>query len=231
MKTHTAESAGSLCRFLMALGFIGAALLPAKTKAAVIVNYAFSDSAAGGFGYEAQSFTIPSGSSFDNLTFSWLAYGSGAPMAAGDLFLLSQPYFGSPSNLSAETPGFLDHTATVSQGTYVFTPTVQLAAGSMYWVYMGDDAAIAGTGFDTRGRYAGGQPYESFGNGASTADYHFTDTSVDYAFRLQGSAVPEPSVLTLSFLGVLGTLCVGRFPQRRRGMAPDSLLVGPALQG
>src|SRR6266540_5469745 len=64
--------------------------------------------------YLGQSVTIPGTSSYNNLRFNWDGYADGSlsapairgPLAAGDLFLLTQEYLGFPGNLGTSTPGY-----------------------------------------------------------------------------------------------------------------------------
>lgn len=93
--------------------------------------------------YLGQSVTVPGTSSYNNLRFNWDGYAPGSlsapgprgPLAAGDLFILTQEYVGLPSGLGSSTPGFLARSQAIDNGQYVFAPTVTLRGGTKYWFY------------------------------------------------------------------------------------------------
>ncbi len=121
--------------------------------------------------YLGQSVTIPGTSSYNNLRFNWDGYADGSlsapairgPLAAGDLFLLTQEYLGFPGNLGTSTPGYLAQSQRIDQGQYVFSPSVTLKGGAKYWLYgYWQPGTVRGfnpiTGF-SEDTYAGGDMY------------------------------------------------------------------------
>jgi len=121
--------------------------------------------------YLGQSITIPAGASFNNLRFNWDGNTSSAPtappsrgpLAAGDLFLLTQEYVGLPGGLGSTTPGFLARAERIEGGQYVFAPSVTLKGGTKYWFYSYWTPGTARgfnpiTGFSEDG-YLGGDMY------------------------------------------------------------------------
>ena len=91
--------------------------------------------------YFGMTFTTPNGGPWNNITFT--SYGTPAvgstpasnPQAAGTGFLLTQPYFGTPANLSSSTPGYVASTSTIAGGFWTFSPTVVLNPNTQYWAY------------------------------------------------------------------------------------------------
>jgi hypothetical protein len=123
--------------------------------------------------------TTPAGGPWDDLTINW--YNGATPAAAGDVFLLTQQYLGTPAALSSSTPGFLAE-GTASGGVYNFAPTVTLLGGTDYWFYT-DTAFVSTGGF-------GGFIYVSVGPGSGN-DFRFVlNTTSNY---LLSGAPPAPS--------------------------------------
>ena len=92
-----------------------------------------------------------------------------------------------------------------------FTLPVSLAAGTPYWIGM------SGTGFDlTQMAFNTSPPADAKMAQFSNTTYQFLTSVGDMAFRLHGSAVPEPSSIVLLGLGTIGLVCMGR---RKRKMA------------
>ena len=132
---------------------------------------------------------------------------SGAPTAVGDVFLLSQQYLGTPSNLSSSTPGFIAE-GTASGGFYDFANGVTALGGTEYWVYT--DAALQLTG--PSGLTAGN---ESYFTSSATSDFGII-SGHDINYTLTGSLslvqTPEPGTSSLLLIGVawIGLMIVAR---------------------
>lgn len=121
--------------------------------------------------YLGQSVTIPGTSSYDSVRFNWDGFGdvpptapaTRGPLAAGELFLLTQEYLGLPADLGPSTPGYVAQSQKIENGRYVFSPSVTLNAGTKYWVYAAWPPGSVGgfhpiTGF-SEDSYAGGDMY------------------------------------------------------------------------
>lgn len=121
--------------------------------------------------YLGQSLTIPDTSSYNNVRFNWDGFGDVAPtapatrgpLAAGELFLLTQEYLGLPGNLGPTTPGYVAQSQQIENGQYVFSPSVTLNAATKYWFYASWPPGSVGgfhpiTGF-SEDSYAGGDMY------------------------------------------------------------------------
>jgi hypothetical protein len=146
-----------------------------------------------------ESFTTPGGGPWNNITFNFYSdVPATTPLAAGDAFLLTQEYLGSPAGLSSSTPGFLAESISVSGGIYIFASSLVLNPGTEYWLY--EDTAIQATGSGTGGSpagqaYFGGDGSFSAGPGGELLN-----------FTLDGTVVPEPStwLMGISGLAILG---------------------------
>jgi hypothetical protein len=153
-------------------------------------------------GYWGETVTTIAGGPWDALALNFYA-SSGAPEAVGDVYLLSQQYLGTPSNLSSSTPGFIAE-GTASGGFYDFANGVTVLGGTEYWVYT--DAALILTGD------AVGNEYYYDGGGATSAFNAFPGRDINYT--LTGSLVttPEPGTSSLLLIGVasLGLMIVAR---------------------
>jgi hypothetical protein len=180
-------------RFCPALA-VAALFLPLNAVgAATILSNTAGTVTLGGSGYEGHSFTVPAGTPYNQLTFSWISSDQVTQLAAGNLFLLTQEYLSSPSNLSAATPGFVAESVGVASNAYVFHPSVTIQPLTQYWVYMGDDSSLAGGGYTFSNPFAGGQAYEQFN---SPFDNYFNNgATLDFNFILSGQPVPEPASL------------------------------------
>jgi hypothetical protein len=160
-----------------------------------------------GFATESfgESFTTPSGGPWNSITFNFYSdVPAVTPAAAGNAFLLTQEYLGTPSGLSAATPGFLAESVSISGGVYIFNPSVVLDPNTEYWLY--EDTLMTSTGSGTGGS-AAGQAYFSDG----TSSFSVFDGGQLANFTLSSSSVPEPSTLGLSAVGLIAlALCVRR---------------------
>ena len=149
--------------------------------------------------FPGQSVTTPGGGPWSNLVFNWFGPGL-SEEAAGTLYLLSQPYLGSPAALSNAVPGFIAAAGAVGDA-YTFAPSVTLDPLTTYFFFNSQVLTISGNG-DT---YAGGNGYGAF----SAAGSFFSSPAEDINFRLQGTAIPEPSsvVLLISAVGISAWMC------------------------
>jgi hypothetical protein len=145
-----------------------------------------------------ESFTTPSGGPWNSISFNF--YSDVPPTtaaAAGDAFLLTQEYLGTPSALSSSTPGFLAESVGISGGKYIFNTSVVLNPATEYWVY--EDVVMSISGSPTGGGPSG-QAY--FANDTAS---NFTDLGGGQIanFTLT-SSVPEPSSILLLCTGLGG---------------------------
>ncbi|MBV8476617.1 MAG: hypothetical protein JO249_02560 [Acidobacteria bacterium] len=162
--------------------------------------------------YPGQSVTTPSGPGWDDLTFNWFVNSGGSPTPAafGTLFLLSQPYTGTPENLSPSTPGYVDQGSPDSSNSkYIFDVTASIQPNTTYYVYANSFNVIYGA------------------QGVSGATFYTTDSAtvgytalanVSANYRLSGDPVgpgalsPEPSS---AFLEIGGIALLGLVGGRR----------------
>ena len=110
----------------------------------------------GTFNWAGQSFVVPDTGSFGDLRFNFYTYQK-APVAFGNLYLLTQEYLGVPGGLSASVPGFVARSESIADGAYTFSPSVVVTGGAKYWVYTDTQGSFAGS-FDTD-IYTGGDLY------------------------------------------------------------------------
>jgi hypothetical protein len=179
------------------------AALPSSSSGAaavVILSNNAGTTTLGGSGYEGHSFTVPADSAYNKLTFSWISSNRVTRLAAGNLFLLTQEYLSTPAGLSSATPGFVAESITVASSAYVFSPSVTINPSTQYWVYMGDDASLAGGGYIFSNPFAGGKAYEQFSS--PFQNYFNNGASLDFNFVLSGEPVPEPAAWCLAALGL-----------------------------
>ncbi|MBV8809290.1 MAG: hypothetical protein JO033_11510 [Acidobacteriaceae bacterium] len=162
--------------------------------------------------YPGESFTTPSGPGWDDLTFSWFVEinGSPKPAAFGTIFLLSQPYAGTPPNLSYATPGYVDQgSPNSSNSEYVFDVTATIQPNTTYYFYANSFNVIYGS------ENAPGTTFY-FAGGPKDKYHPFTNESANYV--LSGDPVgpraltPEPSSAFLEIGGIvlLGLIGGGR---------------------
>jgi hypothetical protein len=149
-----------------------------------------------------QSVTTPAGGPWNALTFAWIAGDGVTRVPAGDLFLLTGEYLGTPDALSSATPGFLGE-ASPSGDIYAFAPGVTVLPNTQYFFY-------------STARPVGGIGYSLGYPGGNLFDANFPSTNFEsgapfnHSFILEGSLgtpVPEPSgivVLLLALAVVVG---------------------------
>lgn len=179
--------------------------MAAFTQGAVIDFYGGFQSGSGSAQAPGQSVTTPTGGPWSNITFNWYDSTTGAPLAQGNLYLLSQAYTGTPQALSLFTPNLLGVGA-ASAGVYAFAPSLSLAPSTQYFFY--SDSVPGGQGAVEMGAgagYAGGVRY-----GAANGNGSFTSRPGDVSFSLQGVAVPEPGATSIVAALGLASLFVTR---------------------
>jgi hypothetical protein len=91
--------------------------------------------------YLGMTFTTPGGGPWNNITFNLYqtpAAGTNPaslPEAVGTAFILTQPYFGTPANLSTSTTGYVTSTNVIASGVYIFPPNIVLDPNTQYFFY------------------------------------------------------------------------------------------------
>ena len=169
-----------------------------------------------------QSLTTPAGGPWTNLTFNWFDEG-GNPVADGDLFMLDREYLGPPDLLTIETPGVIAMLVPNKLGfEYVVNPTPSsggnppedfepVRGNAPVFIYSKyrPSAPLRMSGDDV---YVGGHAYEE-----PPGEFVPLPGS-DWAFRLQGEVIPEPSSLALAVWALLGLsgLTYRAYHRRRR---------------
>jgi len=112
----------------------------------------------GTFNWVGQSFVVPETGSFGDLRFNFYSFQK-APVAFGNLNLLTQEYLGLPGSISPATTGFVARSESTADGVYTFATAVVITGGTKYWVYTDAQGSFAGS-FDTD-IYTGGDMYVS----------------------------------------------------------------------
>ena len=180
---------------------LAAALTSAHAFSAVIVQ-----NTAGGITgpvnvFFGQSFTTPSGGPWDDITFNFFSdFPATTPVAFGTAFLLDQQYLGTPSDLSASTPGFLGASTGITGGMYVFPSSLVLDPDVRYFVY--ENALIATDAVSGGSFITGELTYTSI-----SASGDFGPVGNGPNFALSGtvvSGVPEPCPLMILVTALLG---------------------------
>ena len=172
-------------------------LLTASMSQAATINQ-YLNGTASATAVFGQSFTTPSGGPWTSIAFNFYSdVPPTTPNAAGNAWLLTQEYLGTPAGLSTTTPGFLAEAVIISGGVHIFSPSVALSPGTEYWIY--EDAVTSITGSPTGGG-PGGQAY--FAN--DTASNFSTVGGGQIANFTPTGSVPEPSSLLLFCAGLSG---------------------------
>lgn len=181
--------------------FVLAGLLSSTASATIIVENTGGPGSGGSSDFYGQSFTTPSGSSFDSIEFNFFSdVPPTTPVANGTLYLLSSAYSGTPSALSSSTTGYIASSTGVSGGMYVFDVSVTLQPDTQYFVYA--DTALLPSGgnvFGSEESYKASTSGSSFGtNGGASANFEVTGSAVT-------DVVPEPTsfLLVLPAIGLL----------------------------
>ena len=185
--------ASLLFAFLLCVNFAHAAVITKNTSGN-------SGTLTESFG---ESFTTPAGGPWNNITFNFFSDRPPVtPSATGTAFLFSQAYTGNPAALSSAAPGFIASSTGISGGAYVFDPSVQLAANTVYWIFengvltvSGGDAVSADTA------YFAPTPSSNFvvAIGAPQATNFAVNGTV-----VATAATPESSSSILLSLGMIG---------------------------
>ena len=149
--------------------------------------------------YWGQSFTTPAGGPWEDLTFNFYTSPNDVtitPIAAGTGYLLTQQYTGTPANIGSFAPGFLAASTDISNNEYVFAPSVQLLAGTVYYFYenasiniCADPSLPASSSYIASGSAS---PFTNFGN---PADFTLSG-------NIAAGSVPEPLTAVLALMGL-----------------------------
>jgi hypothetical protein len=188
------------------------AATPSLAQGGVIVQYTAGDSNTETLIF-GESFTTPGGAPWDDITFNYYSNDNPVttPSAAGNAFLLTQEYLGTPSALSSSTPGFLAESTGISGEAWIFNPSVVLNPDTEYWLY--PNAAVTGTGTD-ESQVTGTSTEEAYMATSASADFSATFepeglTGEIANFTVDGTALPEPSTFWLSSAALIAlAFCV-----------------------
>lgn len=188
-----------------------------RAEAGLLVEYTGGGSS-GALGYFGESVTTPIGGPFDHITFNYFSdVPATTPLAAGDLFILTQAYSGTPNNLSSSTPGFLAESTGISGGIYQFATSLTLQSSTQYFFYV--DTPVAAT-FGNPGGYAGGIWYLSTNGLSSYGPINSGDVNFRLSGTAVGAAVPEPSSALSALGGAVGLLAYARWRLGRDRRSP-----------
>jgi len=184
-------------RFLLVVFAAGALL----ARAGTIVQYTAGTTPGSGLAW-GESLMTPVGGPWNNITFNFYSDAPAVtPAAAGNAFLLTQEYLGTPAALSSSTPGFLAESVSNAGGVYTFNSGVVINPGTEYWIY--EDAVMSLTGSNVDGS-ATEDLYDSV---AATTNFASFSAGVVANFTLSGTAaVPEPGTLYLSICALIFAL-------------------------
>jgi len=153
--------------------------------------------------YYGQSFTLPTGGPWNNITFNLFSdVPAATPFAVGTAFLFTSLYTGTPSGLSSAAPGFLASSTGISGGQYVFSPGLTLFPSTQYFLFV--NTLISGaSGADV---FAGGNAYATL---SSTSSFGATG-SASVNFEVSGAAAtPEPNSGALLASSLVGLVLIG----------------------
>ncbi|HWB84292.1 MAG TPA: Ig-like domain repeat protein [Bryobacteraceae bacterium] len=114
---------------------------------------------------------------------------SGTSISSGHVYLLTQPYTGTPAGLSSEVTGFVAISTGVSSGYYVFDPGVTLQPNTTYYIYT--DTSLASIADDTTPA-----THILYSNNSTTS---YTSVGGIPNYRILGTAVYSPPGFSQSF--------------------------------
>ncbi len=196
----------------------------ANAQAAVIISQTDGNAPSDARPYFGQAVTTPTGGPWNNIKFSFdNLTGTGdanfGDYAAGDLFILTSSYLGTPAGLSNATPGFVAMSTGISGGMWTFASTVVLNPNTTYYFMMGDRPSPTTTSLYVK---ANSDP-PGYAYSIGDNNNYLSPTNNDLNYRLLGDVAPEPASLIIwSMIG----LCAGGAVYRRRRKAAWSLPAG-----
>jgi hypothetical protein len=196
MNARFLATAATLC--LLAVGSLSTA------KADIVSSVTDGPLTSNGAFYWGETLVTTAGGQWDNLSFNFYT-ASGNPLAAGDIYLLSEQYLGTPSGLSSATPGYIAE-GSASGGSYTFGSAVTVTGSTEYWVYT--DTALQLTGDANGGEY-----YFTSSPNANFAGFPGNDIN----YTLTGTSVPEPTtpLLLAMMVGLVGLAFHRKFAASR----------------
>jgi uncharacterized protein (TIGR03437 family) len=220
--TATATSPAGMYPISVSAGTLAAANYSfAFVNGTLLVNNAINTSVGGNTpappgSFVGQSFTTPGGGPWTSITFTFFSDQGQTPGAAGTAYLFSQPYSGTPGDLTGllggphssavsarradqahvAPAGFLGASAGISGGAYVFGPSVTLQSNTAYYLYVDAPAGSFPAGVMTGG--AGNTSFTASSSGSG-----FVTSTGSTNFRLSAVSVAPPpppptSTVTLS---------------------------------
>ena len=127
-----------------------------KTLMDVTTGLDVTSGQTGTFNWAGQSFVVSESGTFADLRFNFYSFQK-APVAFGNLYLLTQEYLGVPGDLTSSMPGFVGRSESTAGGVFTFNSSVAITGGTKYWVYTDAQGSFAGS-FDTD-IYTGGDMY------------------------------------------------------------------------
>ena len=136
----------------------GASPAALRTLVDVTTGLEVTSGQVGTFNWVGQSFVVPESGAYSDLRFNFYSFQK-APVAFGNLYLLTQEYLGPPAGLSSSSPGFVARSESTGDGVYTFASSVVINGGAKYWVYTDTQGSFAGS-FDTD-IFPGGDMYVS----------------------------------------------------------------------
>ena len=193
-----------------ALVTLGSAMLGNLSAGVITENLAGNYQSSGSGYFTGQSVTTAADGPWTDLSFNLIST-SDSPYAFGTLFLLSQEYLGSPSDLSSSTSGFVASTSNIVSGTWVFDSAVTVQSSTQYYLY--ENEAYDGTTkfrFGLRS-YDGGNSYQT-----NSASNNFTGNGVDLQFQFQGTSAPSTPEPATAFSALFALGGIALLKRRKR---------------